>query len=149
MWSRAIQVLLVEDDPEYARLLAEAVKASDGRVQLTTVDDGQKAVDFVRRRQPYSLARRPDLILLDLHLPRKPGLEVLHELKGDATLRVIPVIALTTSSDERDIWEAYAAGCNCYVTKPIELADFCRLVRLLSDFWGAAVLPPAGPRREN
>lgn len=140
-----IKVLLVEDDPEDAKLLAEAVKAGNGSFDLRMVEDGAKAIEYLRRKGAYQAAARPDIILLDLHLPKKSGLEVLKEIKGDPRLRVIPVIALTSSGESEDIWDAYAAGANCYVAKPVGLAPLCDLVRLISDFWCVARLPPQAP----
>ncbi|MBI4425347.1 MAG: response regulator [Elusimicrobia bacterium] len=146
--SRPIKVLLVEDDSEDAKLLTEAVKsvkAADGAIVIESVDDGEKALEYLHKRGAYAAVSRPDLILLDLHLPKRDGIEVLLDIKRDDALRVIPVIALTSSCESDDIWAAYSAGANCYVAKPVGLAAICKLVRLLADLWSVARLPPASP----
>jgi CheY-like chemotaxis protein len=138
-----IEILLVEDNPEDAALTMETLR--DGRIRnhVTRVEDGVEALDFLRRREPYSDAPRPDLILLDLQLPRKNGREVLEEIKVDDDLKRIPVIIMTTSSAEKDIFDTYNLHANCYITKPIELDDFINAVRRIEDFWLTIVKLPA------
>jgi CheY-like chemotaxis protein len=138
-----IEILLVEDNPEDAALTMETLR--DGRIRnhVTRVEDGVEALDFLRRAEPYSDAPRPDLILLDLQLPRKNGREVLEEIKVDQDLKRIPVIIMTTSSAEQDIFDTYNLHANCYITKPIELDDFINAVRRIEDFWLTIVRLPA------
>ena len=138
-----IEILLVEDNPEDAALTMETLR--DGRIRnhVTRVEDGVEALDFLRRAEPYSDAPRPDLILLDLQLPRKNGREVLEEIKVDQDLKRIPVIIMTTSSAEQDIFDTYNLHANCYITKPIELDDFINAVRRIEDFWLTIVKLPA------
>ena len=140
-----IRVLLVEDDPEDAKLLADAAKAAEGSIDLNHVDDGQKAIDYLRRSGAYAAAPRPDMVLLDLHLPKRGGIDVLNAIKKDDKLRVIPVIALTSSAESEDIWNAYAAGANCYVAKPVGTSALVDFVKLLCAFWSVAKLPPLAP----
>lgn len=135
----ARSILLVEDNAGDVRLTREALREADVSVELTAVPDGEQALAFLRDG-----AQRPDLVLLDLNLPKKNGLEVLEEVKGDPELRGIPVIMLTTSSSSRDIAACYDRGVNCYVVKPLDLDDFTRLVRAINSFWfEVAELPPA------
>lgn len=141
-----IEILLVEDNPGDARLAMEAFK--DGAVafshRLHHVKDGVEALDFLRRRGEYADAVRPDIVLLDLNLPRKDGREVLAEIKEDESLRLIPVLVLTTSRAERDILETYSLHANGYVTKPIDLDEFTEVVSSIQDFWfTTAKLPQA------
>ena len=138
-----IEILLVEDNPEDAALTMETLR--DGRIRnhVTRVEDGVEALDFLRRNEPYADAPRPDLILLDLQLPRKNGREVLEEIKVDQDLKRIPVIIMTTSSAEQDIFAAYNLHANCYITKPIELDDFINAVRRIEEFWLTVVKLPA------
>ena len=134
----ARSILLVEDNAGDVRLTREALREADVSVELTAVADGEQALATLRGDAP-----RPDLILLDLNLPKKNGLEVLEEIKGDPALRTIPVIMLTTSSSARDIRACYERGVNCYVVKPLDLDDFTRLVQAINGFWfEVAVLPP-------
>ena len=141
--TRPIEILLVEDNPGDVRLTREALK--DGKVtnNLSVVRDGEQAMAFLRREGDYAEAPRPDLILLDLNLPRKDGREVLSEIKADQDLRRIPVVILTTSNHEHDILEAYDLNANCYITKPVDLDQFIGVVRSISSFWLTIVkLPP-------
>jgi len=141
--TRPIEILLVEDNPGDVRLTREALK--DGKVtnNLSVVRDGEQAMAFLRRESDYAEAPRPDLILLDLNLPRKDGREVLSEIKADQDLRRIPVVILTTSNHEHDILEAYDLNANCYITKPVDLDQFIGVVRSISSFWLTIVkLPP-------
>jgi chemotaxis family two-component system response regulator Rcp1 len=142
---RAIEILMVEDNPGDVRLTREAFK--DGRVwnRLHVVEDGIAALDFLHRREPYGDAPRPDVILLDLNLPRMDGREVLAAIKGDPSLRVIPVVVLTTSQAEEDVLRAYHLNANCYITKPVDLAQFIRIVQAIEDFWLTVVRLPSSP----
>jgi CheY-like chemotaxis protein len=139
---KPIEILLVEDNPEDAALTMETLH--DGRIRnnITLVEDGVLAMDFLRRAGPYASAPRPDLILLDLQLPRKNGREVLTEVKADRDLRRIPVVIMTTSAAEQDIFESYDLHANCYLTKPVELDDFINVVRKIEDFWLTIVKLP-------
>jgi len=140
--SRPVEVLLVEDNPGDVRLTQEALK--DGRVlvNLTVAADGVEALDILNRRGVHSGKVRPDLILLDLNLPRKNGREVLEEIKSDEILKRIPVIVMTTSKAEQDIYKAYNLNANCYVTKPVDLDEFLNVVRSIEDFWLTIVTLP-------
>ncbi|NRF67738.1 response regulator [Aquincola sp. S2] len=141
---RAIEILMVEDNPGDVRLTREAFK--DGRVwnRLHVVEDGLAALDFLHRRPPFDDAPRPDIILLDLNLPRMDGREVLAHIKADEALRIIPVVVLTTSQAEEDVLRAYHLNANCYVTKPVDLEQFIRIVQAIEDFWFTVVrLPPS------
>jgi chemotaxis family two-component system response regulator Rcp1 len=140
--AQPVQVLLVEDSPEDVLLTREALKDAEVKSELHVVDDGEKAMAFVRREGPYADAPRPDLVLLDLNLPRKDGREVLAEIKSDPDLHVIPVVVLTTSVSERDVTEAYDHRVNAYVRKPVDLDRFVEVVRSIDDFWfGVVTLP--------
>ena len=141
--ARPVEVLLVEDNPGDVRLTREALR--DGKVSnhLSVVTDGVEALKFLRRQEPYADAPRPDVVLLDLNLPKKDGREVLREIKGDPALRTIPVVILTSSEAERDISGAYALQANCYITKPVDLDQFITVVKSIEDFWFSVVkLPP-------
>lgn len=146
MNSRTIEILLVEDNPGDARLTLEAFKEGKVLNHLTVMKDGVEALAYLRREGGYSCARMPDLILLDLNLPRKSGREVLAEIKADERLRTIPVVVLTTSEDEQDVARAYSQHANCYITKPVDLEQFLRVVHSIEDFWLTLVRLPAGER---
>jgi len=133
--SRTVEILLVEDSPSDAQLMREALRESRLSNSLHTVADGEEAMTFLRRLPPYDSAPRPDLIFLDLNLPRKSGREVLADLKADEQLRNIPVCVLTTSSHENDIAEAYALDASCYLTKPLDVEDFISQVQAVYNFW--------------
>ena len=136
-------ILLVEDNAGDVRLTREALREAQVAVELVAVPDGEEALAFLRNEGEHREAGRPDLILLDLNLPKKNGLEVLEEIKGDPSLRRTPVIMLTTSSSARDVAACYDRGVNCYVVKPLDLDDFTRLVQAINSFWfEIAVLPP-------
>jgi CheY-like chemotaxis protein len=139
---RPIEILLIEDNPGDARLTQEALREGRVRNRLSHVIDGVEAMAFVRREPPFADAPRPDLILLDLNLPRKDGREVLAELKADPRLRLIPVVVLTTSEAEQDILRAYELHGNCYITKPVDLEKFLDIVRAVENFWLAIVKLP-------
>lgn len=142
---RPIEILLVEDSPGDVRLTREALKSGKIRNLLHVVADGVEAMAFLRREGDYADAGRPDLILLDLNLPRKNGREVLAEIKVDKDLRRIPVVVLTISQAERDILDAYDLNCNCYIIKPVDLDQFLEVVYAIEHFWLTVVtLPPDG-----
>jgi chemotaxis family two-component system response regulator Rcp1 len=145
--SRAVEILLVEDNPGDARLTLEALK--EGRIQnnLSHARDGVEAMAFLRREGEFRDAPTPDIILLDLNLPRKDGREVLAELKQDPGLRSIPVVVLTTSEAEQDIVKTYDLHANCYITKPVDLDKFIGIVRAIESFWLAVVKLPSAQGR--
>jgi CheY-like chemotaxis protein len=138
-----IEILLVEDSPDDADLTIDALR--DGRVhnRITHLEDGVEAMAFLRREGPYADAPRPDLILLDLNLPRMSGREVLAAVKQDPDLRRIPVVIMTSSDDEKDILAAYNLYVNCYVTKPVDLDQFIGVVKSIEQFWFSIVKLPA------
>ncbi|MBE2183332.1 MAG: response regulator [Anaerolineae bacterium] len=138
----AIEILLVEDNPGDARLTREVLRDSKTHNNLTVVDDGVKALAYLRREGVYQGAPRPDIILLDLNLPRKDGREVLAEIKEDPILRRIPVVILTTSDDELDILQTYNLHANCYITKPVDFQQFITIVKSIEDFWFSIVKLP-------
>jgi len=139
-----IQILLVEDNSGDVRLTREVLK--DGRINniLNVVGDGVEALAFLRHEGAYADAKQQDLVLLDLNVPKKDGREVLAEMKADPVLRRIPVIILTTSSAEIDILGAYDLHANCYITKPVDLDQFVKVVRSIEDFWLSIVKLPGG-----
>ena len=137
-------VLLVEDNPGDVRLTQEALKEGQVDNHLHIAEDGEEALAFLRREGSHAESPRPNLILLDLNLPKKDGREVLAEIKADRDLRSIPVIVLTTSRDVQDINRAYDLNCNCYITKPVDLDQFIDVVKTIDTFWlGVATLPEA------
>lgn len=137
-----LEILLVEDNMADARLTIEAFKSSALPHSLKHAVDGVEAWQYLRREGKYAGARRPDLILLDLNLPRKDGRELLMDIKGDQQFRRIPVVVLTTSAAQEDILRAYSLYANCYVCKPMELDDFTRIIKSIEDFWlSTAKLP--------
>ena len=139
----AAEILLVEDNPADVKLTRLAFKDCKLINNLHVVTDGAEAIDFLRQRGKHEAAARPDLILLDLNLPKKNGREVLHEIKSDESLRLIPVIILTSSEDEKDILETYNTHANSFITKPVELDGFIKIVSGLENFWFSIVkLPP-------
>jgi len=141
--ARAVEVLLVEDNPGDVDLTREAFKEAKLRNRMSVVSDGEAAMDFLRRRGKYADAPRPDVVLLDLNLPRKDGREVLEEIKSDDHLKRIPVVVLTTSRAEEDILRAYQNHANCYITKPVDFQRFMEVVKSIEDFWLTVVrLPP-------
>ena len=140
-----VEILLVEDNPGDVRLTREALKGGKIWNQLHVVEDGVAALDFLQRRPPHQDAPRPDLILLDLNLPKKDGREVLAAIKADASLKLIPVVILTTSQAEEDVIRAYALNANCYVTKPVDFLQFTRIVQAIESFWLTVVTLPPSP----
>jgi chemotaxis family two-component system response regulator Rcp1 len=143
VYNGCIQVLLVEDNPGDVRLTKEALKEGKLLNQLTVVGDGVEALSFLRRQGIYADAPQPELILLDLNLPKKDGREVLAEIKADPNLRRIPVVVLTTSSSEEDILKIYDLHANCYITKPVDLEQFMGVVKSIEDFWVSVVKLPS------
>lgn len=138
-----IEILLVEDNPGDVRLTQEAVREAKIRNRLNVVNDGEQAIAYVRRQGEFADRPRPDLILLDLNLPRKDGREVLQDLKSDPDLHRIPVVVLTSSAAEQDILRTYDLYANAYVTKPVDLEQFMHVVSSIQDFWLNIVkLPP-------
>ena len=144
--ANTIEVLLVEDNPADADLTREALEASKLVLNLSVVVDGEQCVDFLRHSGRFSGAPRPDLILLDLNLPRISGREVLAEIKGDPDLRTIPVVVLTSSAAETDVVQSYDLGANCYITKPVDLNSFMSIVASVNEFWFTVVKLPAHQR---
>ena len=142
---KPIEILLVEDNPGDVRLTKEALKEAKVINNLTVLKDGEEALAYLRRQIPYEKATRPHLILLDLNLPRKDGREVLAQIKAEDSLKRIPVVVLTTSQDEQDVLKSYNLHANCYITKPVDLDQFIRVVQSIEDFWlGIVVLPVNG-----
>lgn len=138
-----IEILLVEDNPGDVRLTKEALKDCKMRNTLYVVEDGEEALSFLHKEGKYADAPHPDLILLDLNLPKKNGKEVLFEIKENPTLKRIPVVILTTSKAEEDILKTYDLHANCYITKPVDFDQFISVVRKIEDFWFTIVkLPP-------
>jgi two-component system, chemotaxis family, response regulator Rcp1 len=139
---RPIEILLVEDNPGDVRLTVEGLNEGKVRNHLHVARDGVEALAFLRREGEFRNAVRPDLILLDLNLPRKDGREVLQDLKSDPILRTIPVVVLTTSRSEQDVLRSYELQANCYITKPVDLEQFITVVKSIEDFWLTIVTLP-------
>ena len=140
-----VQILLVEDSPGDVNLTREALRSARVANELHVVEDGEAAMRFLRREDPYADVPTPDLVLLDLNLPRKDGREVLDEVKADPQLRTIPIIVLTTSADEADILQSYRLHANAFVTKPVGFSDFLEALKHLEGFWLEIVrLPKKG-----
>lgn len=140
--AQPIHVLLVEDNPGDAELTKETLEAGKVHLDIAIVIDGVQALDYLLRRPPFEKAKPPDLILLDLNLPKLGGREVLAEIKQHESLRRIPVVVLTSSDAEQDILKSYALGANCYVTKPVGLEAFQSIVRSVENFWFTVVQLP-------
>lgn len=138
-----VEILLVEDNPGDARLAKEALQESTINNILHLVDDGEKALDFLYKRGEYKSAPHPDLILLDLNLPKLSGLQILNIIKTEDGLRRIPVVMLSISSSEKDIEESYNLNANCYVTKPLDLNEFIEVFERIQNFWLRTVKLPA------
>jgi CheY-like chemotaxis protein len=145
---RVIEILLVEDSPSDAQLTIEALLTAKMRNRVSAVDDGVQAMEFLRRQGPYADAPRPDLILLDLGLPRKDGREVLAEIKADESLKSIPVAVLTASRAHLDVVRAYQLDANCYITKPVDVGQFVEVVRSIESFWFMVVTLPAAVQHD-
>ena len=142
---KPIDILLVEDNPGDADLAREALEGGKLKNRLFVVGDGEAAMDFLYQAGAYADVPRPDLILLDLNLPRKDGREVLADIKAHKDLKRIPVVILTTSQSEEDVLKSYNLHANCFITKPIDLNQFIKVVRSIEDFWfSIVVLPPSG-----
>ena len=139
---KAIQILMVEDNPGDVRLTLEALKESKIRNTLTVLMDGAEVMPYLKKEGKYSNALRPDLILLDLNLPKKDGREILSEIKTDPALRALPVVILTTSQADAEILEAYNLHANCYITKPVDLDQFLTVIRAIENFWLTIVKLP-------
>ncbi len=140
---RPVEFLLVEDNPGDVRLTKEALTDSKVRNNLNVLGDGFAAMDFLHRNSPYENAQRPDIILLDLNLPRMDGREVLSRIKADPDLRRIPVVVITSSEAEQDILKTYDLHVNCYVTKPVDLDQFIKVVQSIETFWLTIVKLPS------
>lgn len=141
-FGKPVEILLVEDNPGDVRLTVEALKDGKLRNSLSVVTDGMEALALLRRQGQYAEAARPDLILLDLNLPRMDGREVLAQIKQDPNLRRIPVVVLTSSQAEQDIIRSYDLQANCYITKPVDLYQFATVVKSIEDFWFTIVKLP-------
>jgi len=141
--AKPVNILLVEDNPGDVRLTLEAFKEGRFLNELQVVEDGVEAMAYLKREGKYADASRPELILLDLNLPRKNGNEVLKEIKADADLKRIPVVILTTSKAEEDILKSYDLHANCYITKPVDLHQFIKIVKSIKNFWLTIVNLPA------
>lgn len=144
---RPIDILLVEDNPGDVDLARDALESGKIHVVLSAVGDGVEAMAFLRRQGEYADAPRPDLVILDLNLPKKDGREVLAEIKADGDLKRIPVVILTTSREEEDIIKTYNLHANCFITKPIDLNQFIKVVHTIEDFWLTIVKLPTGAKR--
>ncbi|MGB6068168.1 MAG: response regulator [Desulfomonilaceae bacterium] len=137
-----VEILLVEDNPVDVMMTKETFCGSRVCNNLHVAEDGEEAMDFLYKRGKYSSAPSPEIILLDLNLPRKDGREVLAEIKGDSSLRHIPVIILTTSEDEEDIWKSYELQANCFITKPVDMEQFTKALECVGEFWFTLVRLP-------
>ena len=143
MPGKPVEILLVEDSPGDVRLTQEALREAKVHNRMSVVEDGEKAMAFLRQEAPYADSPRPDIILLDLNLPRKDGREVLQEIKKDPLLKRIPVVVLTTSRAEEDIYHAYELHANCYITKPVDFEQFMQVIHSIEDFWLTVVKLPS------
>jgi two-component system, chemotaxis family, response regulator Rcp1 len=142
---RPVEILLVEDNPGDVLLMKEGLRDSGVRVNLSVVNNGEEAILFLQKQGRFGQARRPDLVLLDLNLPKKSGREVLTEIKSDPSLSHIPVVVITTSEAEDDVFGAYRAHANCYVTKPADLDELLSVIRAIEGFWLTVVKLPRTP----
>ncbi|HYE38068.1 response regulator [Methylocaldum sp.] len=140
---KPVNILLVEDSPTDVLLTQEALESAKLLTELFIVEDGVEAIAFLRREGKYADAPRPDLILLDLNLPKKDGREVLAEIKSDANLKMIPVVVMTVSRAEEDILRAYGLHANCYITKPVHFESFVKVVQAIESFWFTVVSLPS------
>jgi two-component system, chemotaxis family, response regulator Rcp1 len=144
--TRPIEILLVEDSPSDTELTLEALKDFKVRNHVSVVEDGVQAMQFLRRQGSFARAPRPDLIMLDLNLPRKDGREVLADIKSDEHLKAIPIVVLTTSRADQDILRAYQLNANCYITKPVDFNQFLEVIRSIESFWLYVVTLPPAPK---
>ena len=140
--AKPIEILLIEDSPSDVALTVEALQAGKIANNLNRVADGVEAIDYLRQRGKYAKALRPDLIMLDLNLPRKDGRDVLRELKTDPSLKLIPIIVLTTSRADKDVLQSYELNANCYITKPVDFEHFIEVVKSIENFWLTVVTLP-------
>ena len=140
--TRTIEVLLVDDDPEDVDLTVEVLRMDRMKLNISVVHDGIEALRFLRKEEPFQQAKTPNLILLDLNMPRMDGRETLEEIKCDEVLKMIPVVILTTSSSDEDIIKTYMTGASCYITKPVGLQEFNKVVKAIEDFWFTIVKFP-------
>lgn len=145
---KTIDILLVEDNPADVDLAREALEESKMLCHLAVVNDGEAAMKYLRREEPFGDAPRPDLVILDLNLPKKDGREVLRDIKEDEKLKSIPVVVLTMSKAEADLLKAYQEHANCYITKPIDFNQFINVVRAIESFWFTIVCLPAKQEKE-
>jgi chemotaxis family two-component system response regulator Rcp1 len=141
--SALIEILLVEDSPGDVRLTREALKDAKMHISLNVVSDGTEAMAYLRREESHAQAPRPDLILLDLNLPKKDGRDVLKEIKESDALKSIPVVILTTSASPGDVERSYKLHANCYITKPVDLQGFTKVVQSIDNFWLSVVKLPS------
>ncbi len=141
--NRSVEILLIEDNEADVRLTKEGIKEVKIRNSLNVVNDGESAMAYLKKITPYENVTRPDLILLDLNLPKKDGRQVLDEIKNDDTLQHIPVVILTSSEAERDILQSYKLHANCYITKPIGIEQFVEVIKSIEDFWFSIVKLPS------
>ncbi len=141
--TRPVEILLVEDNPADVALTGEALQDSKMCNNLHVVTDGEEAMEFLHRKGKYHSAPRPDLILLDLNLPKKNGREVLEDIRADPSLTVIPVVIMTVSKDEKDIYETYRLHANCYIQKPVRFGEFIEIVKSIENFWFSIVMLPS------
>jgi CheY-like chemotaxis protein len=145
--TKRLHVLLVEDNPADADLTSETIMTGETEIDLSIVKDGVEALEFLRREGIYAGVGRPDMVLLDLNLPRKDGRQVLACIKDDEDLRRIPVVVLTSSDADKDVVSSYQLGANCYVTKPGDLSEYRTIIRTVENFWlSIAKLPPPNGR---
>jgi len=147
--AKQVEILLVEDNPADVRLVREALKESKILNNLSVVEDGVEAMDFLRKKGKYASSPRPHLVLLDLNLPRKNGREVLSEVKSDEKLMRIPVVIMTVSDDEKDILLTYNAHANCYIKKPLDFDKFSQMVHDIENFWFTIVCLPSEDKKEK
>lgn len=143
MIGKGVDILLVEDDPGDVELTRIGFETSKMLIRLHVVDDGVKAMKYLRREEPYTDEPQPDLILLDLNLPKKDGREVLRDIKQDGKLKSIPVVVLTTSEEEMDVVKCYTMGANSYIAKPVTFEEFIKVVKSIEDFWLTIVKMPS------
>ncbi len=137
------KILLIEDNPGDVRLTKEAFNEGNLTVELSVVMDGVEAIQYLRKQSPFENAKTPDIILLDLNLPKKDGREVLQDIKSDPELRRIPVIVLTTSNADTDIIKSYNLHANCYINKPVDYDSFFKVIRNIEEFWLSTVMLPS------
>ncbi len=143
--ARPIEILLIEDSPSDAALTLEALQEGKIANNLNRAADGVEALEFLRQQGRFAKSPRPDLIMLDLNLPKKDGREVLRELKNDPSLKLIPIIVLTTSRADKDILQSYELNANCYITKPVDFQQFIEVVKTIESFWLSVVTLPSAP----